>query len=67
MGPLYIGRAMGQYSRIVYAYTYFDDIVAREGWDDWGHQITKDRTGSERGPTIEATTREYKEHYGSIG
>eukprot|EP01018_Ginkgo_biloba_P024847 Gb_27225 [translate_table: standard] len=43
-GPIYIGRAMGQYSRIVYAYTYFDDIVAREGWDDWDHQTSKDRT-----------------------
>lgn len=42
-GPIYIGRAMGQYSRIVYAFTYFDDIVAREGWDDWD-QATKDRT-----------------------
>nr|QIR83180.1 pectin methylesterase 22 [Cunninghamia lanceolata] len=43
-GPLYIGRAMGQYSRIVYAFTYFDDIVARVAWDDWDHQTTKDRT-----------------------
>ncbi|KAH9331720.1 hypothetical protein KI387_003828, partial [Taxus chinensis] len=42
-GPLYIGRAMGQYSRIVYAYTYFDDIVARVAWDDWDHQTIKDR------------------------
>ncbi|KAL2321572.1 hypothetical protein Fmac_025951 [Flemingia macrophylla] len=34
-GPVYVGRAMGQYSRIVYAYTYFDDIVANGGWDHW--------------------------------
>ncbi|XP_014510243.1 probable pectinesterase 68 [Vigna radiata var. radiata] len=34
-GPIYVGRAMGQYSRIVYAYTYFDNIVAHGGWDDW--------------------------------
>ncbi|KAG5003224.1 hypothetical protein JHK84_027473 [Glycine max] len=33
-GPIYVGRAMGQYSRIVYAYTYFDGIVAHGGWDD---------------------------------
>jgi len=26
---------MGEYSRIVYAYTYFDNIVAHGGWDDW--------------------------------
>ncbi|KAL0326561.1 UNVERIFIED_CONTAM: putative pectinesterase 68 [Sesamum angustifolium] len=32
-GPAhYVGRAMGQYSRIVYAYTYFDDVVAHGGW-----------------------------------
>ena len=41
MGPLYIGRTMGKYWRIVYADTYFDDIIAREGSDDWGHQTTK--------------------------
>eukprot|EP01018_Ginkgo_biloba_P011107 Gb_23209 [translate_table: standard] len=41
-GPLYLGRAMGQYSRIIYAYTYFDDIIA--GWDDWDHQTSKDGT-----------------------
>lgn len=37
-GPLYVGRAMGKYSRIVFSYTYFDDVVARGGWDDWDHQ-----------------------------
>lgn len=40
-GPLYLGRAMGQYSRIVYAYSYFDDIIA--GWDDWD-QTSKEGT-----------------------
>nr|QIR83159.1 pectin methylesterase 1 [Cunninghamia lanceolata] len=39
-GPLYLGRAMGQYSRIVFAYSYFEDIIA--GWDDWDHQTSKD-------------------------
>ncbi|KAL4333026.1 hypothetical protein GQ457_07G010650 [Hibiscus cannabinus] len=43
-GPLYVGRAMGQYSRIVYAYTYFDDLVAHGGWDDWGHVNNKNKT-----------------------
>lgn len=40
-GPLYVGRAMGQYSRIVYSFTYFDDVVARGGWDDWDHTSNK--------------------------
>ncbi|KAF7810096.1 putative pectinesterase 68 [Senna tora] len=43
-GPLYVGRAMGQYSRIVYAYTYFDDIVAHGVWDDWNHSHNKNKT-----------------------
>ncbi|KAE8671751.1 putative pectinesterase 68 [Hibiscus syriacus] len=43
-GPLYVGRAMGQYSRIVYAYTYFDDLVAHGGWDDWDHASNKNKT-----------------------
>ncbi|MED6220219.1 putative pectinesterase 68 [Stylosanthes scabra] len=43
-GPLYVGRAMGQYSRIVYSYTYFDDIIAHGGWDDWDHANNKNKT-----------------------
>ncbi|KAE8713798.1 putative pectinesterase 68 [Hibiscus syriacus] len=43
-GPIYVGRAMGQYSRIVYAYTYFDDLVAHGGWDDWGHVNNNNKT-----------------------
>ncbi|XP_054823307.1 probable pectinesterase 68 [Prosopis cineraria] len=43
-GPLYVGRALGQYSRIVYAYTYFADIVTGEGWDDWNHVDNKNKT-----------------------
>ncbi|KAH7514174.1 hypothetical protein FEM48_Zijuj11G0060700 [Ziziphus jujuba var. spinosa] len=34
-GPVYVGRGMGKYARIVYSYTYFDDVVAHGGWDDW--------------------------------
>ncbi|KAM7272979.1 hypothetical protein ACFE04_027643 [Oxalis oulophora] len=33
-GPIYVGRALGKYSRIVYSYTYFDDLVAHGGWSD---------------------------------
>ncbi|KAL6903372.1 hypothetical protein ACP4OV_004185 [Aristida adscensionis] len=43
-GRLYVGRAMGQYSRIVYAYTYFDSLVAPGGWDDWDHASNKSMT-----------------------
>ncbi|XP_042404215.1 probable pectinesterase 68 [Zingiber officinale] len=43
-GMLYVGRAMGQYSRIVYAYTYFDDVVAAGGWDDWDDNSNKNKT-----------------------
>ncbi|KAL6976174.1 putative pectinesterase 68 [Sarracenia purpurea var. burkii] len=43
-GPLYVGRAMGQYSRIVFSYTYFDDVVAHGGWDDWDHTSNKNKT-----------------------
>lgn len=42
-GPLYVGRAMGQYSRIVFSYTYFDDLVAHGGWDDWDHASNKSK------------------------
>ncbi|KAL3818230.1 hypothetical protein ACJIZ3_004135 [Penstemon smallii] len=43
-GPLYVGRAMGQYSRIVYSHTYFDNIIAHGGWDDWDHVSNKNKT-----------------------
>ncbi|CAN1333550.1 Probable pectinesterase 68 [Linum perenne] len=43
-GQLYVGRAMGQYSRIVYSHTYFDDVVAHGGWDDWDHVSNKNKT-----------------------
>ena len=42
-GPTYVGRAMGPYSRIVYAYTYFDAIVAHGGWDNWNHAPNKNK------------------------
>ncbi|BFG31394.1 hypothetical protein CerSpe_176670 [Prunus speciosa] len=43
-GPLYVGRAMGKYSRIVYSYTYFDDVVAHGAWDDWGNTTASTTT-----------------------
>ncbi|KAH7427959.1 hypothetical protein KP509_10G069000 [Ceratopteris richardii] len=35
-GLLYLGRAWGTFSRVVYAYTYMDNIIVPEGWNDWG-------------------------------
>ncbi|XP_061344490.1 probable pectinesterase 53 [Gastrolobium bilobum] len=35
-GQVYLGRAWGEYSRVVYSYTYLDTIVHPKGWSDWG-------------------------------
>ncbi|KAH7428014.1 hypothetical protein KP509_10G071400 [Ceratopteris richardii] len=35
-GSIYLGRAWGPASRVVYSFTYFDDIIRPEGWFDWG-------------------------------
>ncbi|MQL73341.1 hypothetical protein Taro_005682 [Colocasia esculenta] len=43
IGPLYIRRTMGQYSRIVFSDTYFDNVVAPGGMDDWDHSAGKIR------------------------
>ncbi|MCO5609506.1 hypothetical protein L7F22_063734 [Adiantum nelumboides] len=43
-GPIYLGRAMGPFSRIIFAYSQFDNIVDPRGWDDWDHDTTKDGT-----------------------
>ncbi|KAK6149395.1 hypothetical protein DH2020_016920 [Rehmannia glutinosa] len=34
-GTIYLGRAWGNYSRIIYSYTEFDIDVRPQGWDDW--------------------------------
>ncbi|XP_062081257.1 pectinesterase QRT1 [Humulus lupulus] len=34
-GDIYLGRAWGDYSRIIYAYCYFSKIVTSSGWSDW--------------------------------
>eukprot|EP00250_Pteridium_aquilinum_P021225 c25061_g2_i1 orf=344-1378(-) len=43
-GPIYLGRAMGPRSRIVFAYSFLDNILDPRGWDDWDHDHTKDQT-----------------------
>ncbi|KAJ6678732.1 ACYL-COA THIOESTER HYDROLASE YBHC-RELATED [Salix viminalis] len=35
-GALYLGRAWGNFSRVVFAYTYMDKIITPRGWYDWG-------------------------------
>ncbi|KAH7434478.1 hypothetical protein KP509_06G019100 [Ceratopteris richardii] len=43
-GPIYLGRAMGPYASIVFAYSHFDGILDPRGWDDWDHDLSKDST-----------------------
>ncbi|CAN0919048.1 Probable pectinesterase 53 [Linum grandiflorum] len=35
-GALYLGRAWGSFSRVVFAYTFMDKIITPQGWYDWG-------------------------------
>lgn len=35
-GPLYLGRAWGTFSRVVYSFTFMDNIIIPKGWNDWG-------------------------------
>ncbi|KDP46694.1 hypothetical protein JCGZ_06482 [Jatropha curcas] len=35
-GALYLGRAWGSFSRVVFAYTYMDKIITPRGWYNWG-------------------------------
>lgn len=32
----YLGRPWGPFGRVVYAYTYMDQCVRHEGWNNWG-------------------------------
>ncbi|KAG0451856.1 hypothetical protein HPP92_026224 [Vanilla planifolia] len=56
-GKLYVGRAMGQYSRIVFAYTYFEDVVAPGGWDDWGHDDAKNKCWGPGADSVRSASR----------
>lgn len=35
-GMMYLGRAWGAYSRVVFSYTYIADIIIPQGWNNWG-------------------------------
>ncbi|MCO5549254.1 hypothetical protein L7F22_002721 [Adiantum nelumboides] len=35
-GPVYLGRAWGRYSRVVFLYTYMENIIRPQGWNNWG-------------------------------
>ncbi|XP_024386057.1 probable pectinesterase 53 isoform X3 [Physcomitrium patens] len=35
-GPIYLGRAWGNFSRTVFSYTWMDNIVYPPGWSDFG-------------------------------
>lgn len=35
-GALYLGRAWGTFSRVIFAYTYMDNIIVPRGWHNWG-------------------------------
>ena len=34
-GSIYLGRAWGPASRVVFAYTFLDDAIMPKGWFDW--------------------------------
>ncbi|KAF3790042.1 putative pectinesterase 53 [Nymphaea thermarum] len=35
-GVVLLGRAWGNFSRVVFAYTYLDNIIIPQGWYNWG-------------------------------
>ena len=36
-GQVFLGRAWGPFSRVVYLYTYMNDIIIPAGWQDWSN------------------------------
>eukprot|EP01018_Ginkgo_biloba_P020328 Gb_01459 [translate_table: standard] len=41
-GRIFLGRAWGTSSRVVFCYTEMEDIIAPEGWSDWGDPTRKE-------------------------
>ncbi|KMZ63546.1 pectin methylesterase, family CE8 [Zostera marina] len=40
-GGIYLGRAKGPFSRVIFSKTYFSMTVLPQGWTDWGYNGTK--------------------------
>lgn len=34
-GLVYLGRAWGDHSRVVFSYTFMDKVVVPGGWNNW--------------------------------
>lgn len=34
-GEIFLGRTWGDYSRMIFAYSYIADIITPSGWSDW--------------------------------
>ncbi|KAG0598995.1 hypothetical protein M758_12G118500 [Ceratodon purpureus] len=41
-GPVYLGRAWGPFSRVVFINTWFADVIRPEGWYDWADISRRD-------------------------
>ena len=35
-GSMFLGRQWGDFSKVVFGYTYMSNVVEPEGWNDWG-------------------------------
>lgn len=58
-GDVFLGRAWGDYSRIVYVYTQFDLQVRPEGWQDWGIPSRRKYANPIQSNPIQYSTRFY--------
>ncbi|CAH9082571.1 unnamed protein product [Cuscuta epithymum] len=38
-GSVYLGRAWGDYSRVIFSFSYLDALVLPQGWSDWGQPL----------------------------
>lgn len=40
IGGVYLGRAKGAYSRVIFAKTYLSKTIVRKGWTNWSYDGT---------------------------